>query len=63
MEVLNIVRDVFLNSIGRFPYRLIVTLLTDDVLNTRFTTSSSAISNRVNDLFNVLFIESFYYNG
>ena len=63
VEVLNKVRDVFLNNISRFPYRLIVPLLTDDIFNTRFTTSSSVVSNRVDDLFDVLFVKSFYYNG
>jgi len=56
MEVLNKVRDIFLDSIGRFSYRLIITLLTDNILNIRFTTSSLAISNGIYDLLNVLFI-------
>jgi len=56
MKVLNKVRDIFLDSIGRFSYRLIITLLTDNILNTRFTTSSPAISNGIYDLLNVLFI-------
>ena len=55
VEVLNKVRDVFLNSISRFPYRLVVTFLADNVLNIGFTTSSSAVSNRIDNLFNVLF--------
>jgi len=63
MEVLNKVRDIFLDSIGRFSYRLIITLLTDNILNARFTTSSPVISNGIHDLLNVLFIQSFYYNG
>ena len=63
IEVLNKVRDIFLDSIGRFSYRLIITLLTDNILNTRFTTLSPAIRNGIYDLLNVLFIQSFYYNG
>jgi len=63
MEVLNKVRDIFLDSIGRFSYRLIITLPTDNILDARFTTSSPAISNGIYDLLNVLFIQSFYYNG
>ena len=63
MEVLYKVRDIFLDGIGRFSYRLIITLPTDNILNTRFTTSSPAISNGIYDLLNVLFIQSFYYNG
>ena len=56
IKVLNKVRDIFLDSIGRFSYRLIITLLTDNILNTRFTTLSLTISNRIYDLLNVLFI-------
>jgi len=63
MEVLNKVRDIFLDSIGRFSYRLIITLLTDNILDARFTTSSPAISNGIHDLLNVLFIQSFHYNS
>jgi len=63
MEVLNKVRDIFLDSIGRFSCRLIITLLTDNVLDARFTTSSPAISNGIHDLLNVLFIQSFHYNS
>jgi len=56
MEVLNKVRDIFLDSIGRFSYRLIITLPTDNILNTRFTTSSPAIGNGIYNLLYVLFI-------
>jgi len=63
IEVLYKVRDIFLDSIGRFSYRLIITLPTDDILNTRFTTSSPVIGNGIYDLLYVLFIQSFYYNG
>jgi len=56
MEVFNKVRDIFLDSIGRFSYRLIITLPTDNILDTRFTTSSPAISNGIYDLLNVPFI-------
>jgi len=56
MEVLNKVRDIFLDSIGRFSYRLIITLLTDNMLNTRFTTLFPAIGNGIYDLLYVLFI-------
>jgi len=63
MEVFNKIRDIFLDSIGRFSYRLIITLLTDNILDARFTTSSPAISNGIHNLLNVPFIQSFYYNG
>jgi len=56
IEVLNKVRDIFLDSIGRFSCRLIITLLPDNILDTRFTTSSPAIRNGIYDLLNVLFI-------
>jgi len=56
IEVLNKVRDIFPDSIGRFSYRLIITLPTDNILDARFTTSSPAISNGIHDLLNVLFI-------
>jgi len=56
IEVLNKVRDIFLDSIGRFSYRLIIILPTDNILNTRFTTSSPTISNGIYDLLDVLFI-------
>ena len=56
MEVLYKIRDIFLDSIGRFSCRLIITPPTDNIFNTRFTTSSPAISNGIYDLLNVLFI-------
>ena len=37
IEVLNKVRDIFLDSIGRFSYRLIITLLTDNILTVSYT--------------------------
>lgn len=51
MKVSNEVRYIFLNRFGGFLYRLVISLLADNILDSRLTASTTAVGNGVDDFF------------